>query len=412
MIIYRLGIRLYGAVIRLVKGFNSKAKAFSDGRKGWRENLSSRNWEGKVIWMHCASLGEFEQGRPVLERCRDEFPNAKILLTFFSPSGYEVRKDYKGADFVTYLPLDLSRNVKDFLDIVSPELALFVKYEVWPGYFMELSKREIPLILFSAIFRDNHRYFKPFGGVFRAALRSASHILVQNQSSKELLGSIGLNQVEVTGDTRFDRVSQIAQKSPSLEMIRAFKNDEMLLVVGSSWPAEEAMVLSYLNSTQIPFKTIFAPHEIGESRISSLHSQAGVGALRYSKMQKSELAEARILIIDNLGLLSKVYREADVAFIGGGFGKGLHNTLEAAVFGVPILAGPNHEKFKEVVDLKTEGGLYAVSDQQEFEAKLGELLKNDVLRLEAGKRCEDYVERSLGATGIIFSKVKMVFSAE
>ena len=344
-ILYLVGIRIFHLLVIIVSPFNSKAKLWLKGRKRiFRSLKKGVKQDDKILWFHCASLGEFEQGRPVIELFKKEYPNHKILLTFYSPSGYEIRKNYEYADCVYYLPLDTPVNAKLFLDIVKPEAVFFVKYEFWYFFLREIGKRNIPLYLVSGIFRKNQRFFKSYGIKSKKMLRWFTHFFVQNEESKQLLNSINLKNVSVTGDTRFDRVYKIAQQSKYLPLIKKFAEKSPVIVAGSTWRPDEELIIEYFNYTKNPFKIIIAPHEIHKENIlriiDSIKSDKKV--LRYSEAQEDNIENADILIIDSIGILSSVYKYGTIAYIGGGFGKGIHNILEAATFGLPIVFGPNY----------------------------------------------------------------------
>jgi 3-deoxy-D-manno-octulosonic-acid transferase len=388
-LLYTLSIALFGLAARLAALKSSKAKAFIEGRREVIPHLRlSREKSQKVFWMHCASLGEFEQGRSVLEAFKEKHPDYDVYLTFFSPSGYEIRKDYKHATWVGYLPLDMPGKVNDFLEAMRPNVAVIVKYEVWPNLYAALEKRGIPLVLISAIFREDQRHFKWYGGLFREALQSAEKIYVQNEKSAKLLETIDIGGVEVAGDTRFDRVCEIAARSKSVPLINEFKGDATLVILGSSWLPDDRLLAGYeATSANAEYKIIIAPHEIGEVRLAEIESLWPSAVMRYSRATAGTITEARVLLIDNIGLLSRLYGHADFAIIGGGYGAGIHNTLEAAAFGVPVIIGPKYKKFQEAVDLVEKGGALVASTQSEFNAAMKNMLDS------AGRNARSMVAR-------------------
>ncbi|MBA4323464.1 MAG: 3-deoxy-D-manno-octulosonic acid transferase, partial [Odoribacter sp.] len=337
---------------------NHKASLWVAGRRDWSSKLKANIGSSEnTIWFHCASLGEFEQGRPVMEMLKEKAPGTKIVLSFFSPSGYEIRKNYRVADFVCYLPADTPGNASEFISIIKPSLAIFVKYEFWNNYITELSKRNIPLYLVSGIFRADQHFFRWYGGFFRKILKKFAHIFVQDTRSADLLKGIGIEDITVAGDTRFDRVNQIAATASGLPVIEKFRGEEKLFLAGSSWKPDEEIIAGVINLNPGMMKWVLAPHEIGKSNIDRLVKLFHTEVVRYSEF-KDESAEARVLIIDNIGTLSSAYRYADIAAVGGGFGKGIHNILEPACWGTPVLFGPNYNGFKEAADLISSGGAF------------------------------------------------------
>ena len=386
--------------------------------KSIRERVSS---DAPVIWVHCSSVGEFEQARPVIEWYRREKPQYKILLTFFSPSGYELRKNYNLADWVFYLPVDTTRNAKEFLDIVKPVKAIFIKYEFWYNYLTELSKRGIDTYIVAAIFRPTQAFFKPYGGFFRKMLKCFTKIFVQDQPSAALLAGIGFcDNVIICGDTRFDRVNEITANSGNFPIIEAFVQDSATLVAGSSWAPDEEIIAKVVKNFPRT-KVVVAPHEIGKERIAQVESIfAGYKILRYSELQKfaggesaalpdsllASLKEANVLIIDSLGILSSVYKYGKFAYIGGGFGVGIHNILEAATYGCPVIFGPNYRKFKEAHDLLALGGATSVKNMQEFYSLFNTLVNIPDVTKQKGKACREYVESNLGATLKVVSHIE------
>lgn len=400
MIFYTLGIRLLAILYRLAVPFNLKAKQFVRGRKNLFEKLSARFTGNsyKIIWVHCASLGEFEQGRPIIELIKKQRTDIKILLTFFSPSGYEIRKNYEGADFIYYLPWDTRKNAEKFIAITKPSLAIFVKYEFWYNYSNELKKKNIPLVSASCILRPNQVFFKPYGGLFRKILKNFTAYYVQNLETKKLLASIGISST-IAGDTRFDRVLQIIANAKEVPLAKAFKNESQLWVIGSCWPEDLEVLSSFIHDHSYHLKFIIAPHEINEKFIVEIERSLQVKTIRFSKASFDNVADASVMIIDNIGMLSTLYRYGEVAFVGGAFGDGLHNILEAACYGVPIFFGDkNYEKFQEAHDLIMRGGAFEVSGYSDLKSKY-ELLNNKPENyLLACEVTKSYVEENRGAT--------------
>lgn len=398
---------IYQSFIWLASKFNNnKATLFLSGRENVFALLEQKRLPGEhYVWFHAASLGEFEQGRPIMESLKNSHPEFKILLTFFSPSGYEVRKDYQGADIICYLPMDMSWNVKRFLDIVQPDCTIFIKYEFWMNYLLELKKRQIKTYIVSAIFRESQLFFRSYGGFYRRLLKSFTHLFVQNDESVRLLHSIGFDNVTKVGDTRFDRVADIAAKSKDLPIVQAFKSDAKVLIAGSSWPNDENILLPYFNQN-FPLKLIIAPHEIDEEHLQSIISQLKRPYIRYSQATIENVKEADCLIIDCFGLLSSIYRYGEIAYIGGGFGVGIHNILEAAVYGIPVIFGPNFRKFQEAVDLQQKGGAFVIENYESFSQIMSEFLEeNSSLYSSACKVSNDYSQANKGATSKVVNAI-------
>lgn len=366
-----------------------------------RENIK----EGEpYIWFHAASLGEFEQGRPLMERIRRQYPEYKILLTFFSPSGYEVRKNYEGADVICYLPFDTPRNVKRFLNIANPCMAFFIKYEFWQNYLKALQRRHIPVYSVSSIFRREQIFFRWYGGRYYKVLTRFTHLFVQNEVSKELLGKLGIRNVTVVGDTRFDRVMEIMQQAKQLPLVEAFKQDYTVFVAGSSWPPDEDLFIEYFNAHP-ELKLIIAPHVIGESHLSEIIGKLKRPYLRYTQANEENVKQADCLIIDCYGLLSSIYRYGEIAYIGGGFGVGIHNVLEAAVYGVPVMFGPNNKRFREAQQLLQSGGGFEIHDETDFNALTDKLLTDATFLKQAGDAAGHYVKGNAGAADKVLSMV-------
>ena len=409
-ILYILGIRIFHILVIITSLFNSKARLWLKGRKGMYTELENCiNPKDKIAWFHCASLGEFEQGRPVIEAFKEKHIDYKILVTFYSPSGYEIRKNYELADFVFYLPLDTSRNAKQFLTLVNPKIVFFIKYEFWYFFLKEIGKRKIPLYMVSGIFRNNQRFFKKRAVKSRKMLGWFTHFFVQNDESKELLQTVGLNNITVTGDTRFDRVYTILEQSIKLPLVEQFVKNNLTLVAGSSWKVDEDIILKYLKETDNSFKIIFAPHEIHKENINRIvNSVTGnKKVIKYSEANENNISDADVLIIDSIGILSSVYRYGNIAYIGGGFGKGIHNILEAATFGMPIIFGSNYLKFQEAVDLIELKGAFPISEFSDLENTLDRFFDDPEQIRNAGAVSLKYVEQRRGATADILKVVNI-----
>lgn len=405
--LYNILIIIAKSALSLVALFSPKIKLFIEGRKTVFTTLREKIKSGdKTIWFHAASLGEYEQGLPVMEKVRAMHPGHKIVLTFFSPSGYEVRKNTTTADVIVYLPMDTLANAKKFLAIVKPEKVFFIKYEFWPNYLNELKKTDAKVYLISGFFRKDQVFFKWYGGFYRNALKTFRHFFVQYESSKALLQSIGYNNVTISGDTRYDRVSEILERDNKLPFIEEFKNDKVTVVFGSSWPKDEAIFTDFINAST-DAKFIIAPHTIGADHINDIKSNLIKKTMLFSEKEGKNLAEYDVLIIDTIGILTKIYSYADVAYVGGGFGtSGLHNILEPAAFGVPIIIGPNHHKFPEAVALVNMGGCIAVSNKEEMNDALSSLVYNDDYRWEKGHIAGTFVSMNRGAVNIILKNIE------
>ena len=360
--------------------------------------------DARYIWFHAASLGEFEQGRPLIEKIRAKYPDYRILLTFFSPSGYEVRKNYRGADIVCYLPFDKPRNVKKFLDLVNPCMAFFIKYEFWKNYLDELHKRRTPVYSVSSIFRRGQIFFKWYGGTYRNVLRNFDHIFVQNERSKRYLSKIGINKVTVVGDTRFDRVLQIRDEAKDLPLVELFKNNTMTFVAGSSWQPDEDLFIEYFNRHP-EVKLIIAPHVIDENHLVEIIRKLKRPYVRYTRADEKNVRKADCLIIDCFGLLSSIYRYGEIAYIGGGFGVGIHNTLEAAVYGIPVIFGPKYQKFQEAIHLLEAKGGFSIKSYEELKILLDRMLGDEDFLREAGKNAGAYVTDNAGTTDKVLGMI-------
>jgi 3-deoxy-D-manno-octulosonic-acid transferase len=411
LFIYNLIVVLADFILKIVALFNNKIRLFVEGRKSVFKILSNKiKAYDKTIWFHAASLGEYEQGLPVMERMKSRFPNHLIVLTFFSPSGYEVRKNNTIADVTVYLPLDTQSNVNQFLKLVRPDMVFFIKYEYWPNYLNALQNKEIPTYLISGIFREKQVFFKWYGGFYRKALDAFEHFFVQNSSSKELLLKLGKTNVTVSGDTRFDRVTEILKQNNELDFIEEFKNNSLTVVIGSSWPKDEALLVNYINTAN-NVKFIIAPHNINKDQIANLQNQISKKTVLFSSLNlkdvgASKLADYDVFIIDTIGILTKIYSYADIVYVGGGFGNpGVHNILEPATFGVPIIIGPNYSHFVEATALVKMEGCISIGNQVELDEALDKLIQNEAVRLEKGHVCSTFVEMNKNATETIFNYI-------
>lgn len=395
--IYNILISLTSLILKGIALFNTKISKGVEGRKQTftvlENNISQTD---ACIWFHCASLGEYEQGLPVFKEIRKIYPKHKIVLTFFSPSGYEIRKNTEVADIVVYLPLDSKKNAKRFINLVQPDLTIFVKYDIWPNFLKELKKRHLKAILISALFRPNHSFFKFYGKEQRNALFAFEHIFVQNEASKTLLHKINYNHVTVSGDTRFDRVySQLAQNN-TLDFMEAFKQDSLCVVAGSTWPEDENILLDYINkNASEDLKFIIAPHNLKTAQIDRFSKQLQVPSIKYSEKENQDMSKYSVFIMDTIGLLSKTYSYADIAYVGGAMGNtGLHNTLEPAVFGIPVLIGKNYKKFPEAYAMLEENGMFSVKNKEELAFILTELIENKEKRARSGAKNLNYIKKN------------------
>jgi 3-deoxy-D-manno-octulosonic-acid transferase len=404
--LYNIFVTLYYWTVRLVSTWNPKAKEWIVGRKHWKSSLANQvDSNHPWIWMHCASAGEFEQGKPVIERLKQTHVHHKILVSFFSPSGYAAGKKYKHADVICYLPLDTPDNANQYLDIVKPELVIFIKYDYWYHHLKTVADRNIPLLLVSAIFRENQPFFKWYGGLHRKILTFFSHLFVQDEASKERLQTISVLESTISGDTRFDRVAAIADNFIEVAHINNFRNGSKVLVAGSTWPNDEKVIQSALES-QHPLKVIIAPHEITAVHIDDL-LKLFPKAVKYSEADKIDISQYQVLIIDNVGMLSRLYHYADITYIGGGFNKsGIHNTLEAAVWGKPVLFGPNYQKFKEARDLIQRKAAYSITNETELTQKLKAFLEDEGLLKKSSLSAQAYVQEQKGATETILNYIQ------
>lgn len=398
--IYNFLMLFASQFLKLLAFFSPKIKLFVAGRKSVFQTLQNKiHAIDKTIWFHAASLGEYEQGLPVIEKVKQKYPNHKIIITFFSPSGYEVRKNNTVADVTVYLPLDTIANAKQFLKLVHPEMAFFIKYEYWPNYLNELKNQNIKTYLISGIFRENQAFFKWYGGFYRKALKTFTYFFVQNETSKKLLQSIGFENVKISGDTRFDRVVTILEKDNTLDFIAAFKNNQPTIVIGSSWPKDEELLIHFINHASNDIKFIIAPHNIKVEQITNIKSQITKSSVLFSEKSNIDLSSFQVFIIDTIGILTKIYSYADIAYVGGGFGNpGVHNLLEPATFGIPIVIGPNYSHFAEATALVGLGGCVSIKNQSELNDTFNLLLQNKEERLEKGLICSTFVQMNKGAT--------------
>jgi len=392
-ILYPISIQLSVIAIRIASLFNAKAKLWIKGRKSIFQKLAeATKKEQDIVWFHCASLGEFEQGKPIIEGYKIKHPTHKILLTFFSPSGYEIRKNYDGVDWVFYLPADTKKNAKQFISIVNPIKVIFIKYEFWFNYMAECKKQNIPFYSVSSIFRKEQSFFKY--DFFAKQLNNVSHFFVQDQNSKELLKNIGINNCTVTGDTRFDSVIANTQNAISIPLIEEFSENKTTIICGSTWPKDEALLVKYIKENP-NYNYIIAPHEM--HHINELKKQ--INALLFSKADSTNISNSNVLIIDSIGILSNIYKYGDLAYIGGGFGVGIHNILEAVAYGLPVVFGPNYQKFKEANELIALGGAKDISNHSELETIILSFIDFD------SSISKNYIKNNAGATDIIISSI-------
>jgi 3-deoxy-D-manno-octulosonic-acid transferase len=418
--IYTLLIVCYGLSIRVAAIFDKKAALWIKGRKSYWASLEKVFGTPpfikpgrKLAWFHSASLGEFEQGRPIIEAFRQKYPEYLIMLTFYSPSGYEVRKAYTGVDCILYLPLDTPSNVKRFIETTKPDIVFYIKYEFWFNFLNYLQLKQIPTIVVSAVFRPEQHFFKGYGEWPRKILQGFTKIFVQNEDSKELLQFIGIENVEVSGDTRFDRVAALAEHPATIEIAKAFAGKHRLLIAGSTWPSDEELILKLYQQNNHNLRIIIAPHEINPEHLDSLMLKAGSKAVRFSKTNAQEVHNAEILVVDSIGMLSQLYQYGSLAYVGGGFGAGIHNILEAAAFGLPVFFGPNYHKFNEANELTKLKGAFPVQNSDELVSKVNDLMADDSRLLEASSTSKNYVHANRGATEKILSRLnELIHSGE
>ncbi len=413
MVVYNIIIFLYLLGVAVCSIFSKKVRKMWKGERRTIDILKEKvDPQARYVWFHAASLGEFEQGRPLIEKIRGEHPEYKILLTFFSPSGYEVRKDYKGADIVCYLPLDTIRNARRFLRTIRPEMVFFIKYEFWYNYLHILHHRGVPVYSVSSIFRPEQVFFKWYGKGYAHVLKCFTRFFVQNEESKQLLAKIGVEEVTVIGDTRFDRVMQIKEEHKKLPIIEAFingedgmqKNANKVFVAGSSWMPDEEIFLKYFDEHK-DWKLIVAPHVISEDHLSKIIALAQGKVVRYTRTTPEEAASATCILIDCFGLLSSIYGYGDVAYVGGGFGVGIHNVLEAAVWGMPVIFGPNNKRFQEAQELLTVGGAFEINGYDDFASHMDRFIADESTIKECGKKAFDYVKNKSGVTDRILEDI-------
>jgi len=406
---YNILVLIVTFLLKIVALFNKKIKLFMDGRATTFSKLKSIISENdRVLWMHCASLGEFEQGRPILEKLKIQYPTHKLVLTFFSPSGYEIRKNYEVVDVVCYLPLDSQKKAKQFLNLVHPELAIFVKYEFWPNLLRELQNREIKTILVSGIFRKKQAFFKWYGGWLRKSLKAFSHFFVQDQNSEKLLNNIGYHNATVSGDTRFDRVFEITKQNNQLDFISSFKNNTYTLVAGSTWKEDEDLLVHYINNhASDNEKFIIAPHNINVKEIENLVRSISKKVVLFSEKEGKDLKGFQVFIVDTIGILTKIYSYANIAYVGGGYTKsGIHNVLEPATFGIPVIIGPNYQKFNEAIELVENEACFVVDNSQKLSVLLSDFFNENQKREKASSNALNYVVNKTGATSKILNYLK------
>ncbi len=399
--LYNIFIYLFNLIVFVASFFNDKAKKWVSGRKNIFEKLKkSIIKKDKYIWIHCASLGEFEQGKPIIEGLKSKYSDHKILLTFFSPSGFEIRKNYQYADLVYYLPIDTIANARKFVSLVKPKFVVFVKYEFWFNYLAELKKQQIPVVFISSIFRPSQYFFKGYGAWFKIQLHGINHFFVQNEESKNLLQKNGITQVTRSGDTRFDNVFKLAQNAREFDVIKKFKGENKLIIAGSTWPPDEDFVFPLIE-TFSQYKFIIASHEVHKARVEQIQKIIGSKSTLMSKANLENIETFSVLIVDNIGILAHLYQYADMAYIGGGFGSGLHNIQEPITFGIPVIFGPKYHKFQEAVDLVKMKGAFSIKNQNELENVLSSLTKDADAYHKACQTNKKYIEQNVGASSII-----------
>jgi 3-deoxy-D-manno-octulosonic-acid transferase len=404
-VIYKIGIQIYLLLIILVAPFNVKARRWLKGRQGiWRKIRLNIKPGDSVVWIHCASLGEFEQGRPIIEEIRKTMPEKKIVLTFFSPSGYELRKNYDLAHCVTYMPLDTSFNAWRFMNLVKPEMAFFIKYDYWYYFLRTLKKKRIPTFVVSAKFRRDQVFFKWYGLWYRSVLKYFTVLFVQNEESRRLLSVIGIKNVEVTGDTRFDRVYNLSRRSVDYPWLEPFTGGKKVIVAGSTWEKDEQLLINYINHSDPDIRFILAPHEINERKLVRIIELIEHPVVRFTDNDKSGYKNAKVLIVDTIGHLSSLYRYGKIAYIGGGFGKGIHNILEAATYGLPVVFGPKYQKFMEAVEMIDKKAAFSINNFDELKSTLDHLTTNEQFLSDCSIRAKSYIESNLGATRTIIDR--------
>ena len=405
--IYNLAMYLLELGVKLAALFSDKPAKMVKGHRDAFDLLKSKiDRNSRYIWFHAASLGEFEQGRPLIERIRKEYPQYKILQTFFSPSGFEVRKNYDGADIVCYLPIDTPSNVKKFIDLVNPCMVFFVKYEFWQNYLNALSKKDIPVYSVSSIFRPGQIFFRWYGKSYQQVLKTFAHLFVQNEESKQLLAEIGVKNTTVVGDTRFDRVLDICAAAKQLPLVQKFKGNALTFVAGSSWGPDEDIFIKYFNAHP-EMKLVIAPHVVNDSHLKEIESKLQRSCVRYTKATEENVEQADCLIIDCYGLLSSIYRYGEISYIGGGFGVGIHNVLEAAVYGIPVIFGPNNKKFREAQHLLANKGGFEINGYEDFEQLMNKFLTDEAYLKQSGQAAGNYVKGNAGAMEKIMKRVAL-----
>jgi 3-deoxy-D-manno-octulosonic-acid transferase len=408
LFLYNLIITFVSFLLRIIALFSPKIKLFTEGRKNIFKVLEEKvSPSDKTIWFHAASLGEYEQGLPVIEKFKENYPQHKIILTFFSPSGYEVRKNNTVADVTVYLPLDTKRNAKKFIAAIHPDMVFFIKYEFWINYLNELHNKNIPTYLISAIFRDSQMFFKWYGGFYRKALKNFTYFFVQNDYSKQKIEALGFQNVITSGDTRFDRVNAILERDNTLDFISNFTNDQPTVVIGSSWPKDEALLINYINDASDKIKFIIAPHNIKPDQIETLKNAITKKTVLFSEKDNHALLAYNVFIIDTVGLLTKIYSYGTIAYVGGGFGHpGIHNILEPATFGLPIIIGPNYANFAEAVELVNKEGCLVIRNQEELSKAFNKLLSDTKFLTEKALICKEFIQENKGATERINAIIK------
>ena len=397
--LYDFSLFLYFVGIKIASIFNPKAKKWIDGRKQIFEEIA-RNWDAnhKSIWIHCASLGELEQVRPLIEQLKKTYPSHKILLTFYSPSGYDIRKNYPLADYVCYLPFDTKKNADKFINLIQPNLAIFVKYEFWYHHLITLKNRKIPTLLVSALFRPNQPFFKWYGQLHREMLSTFQHLFIQNQGAAQLLKKHAWNNYSIAGDTRIDRVIDIANKAATFPIIKTFVGDTPTLIAGSTWPVDEQLLIPFIQQqTDNNWKFIIAPHNIQDRYINDLEQKLGSLCIRYSLAKEKKIENQRVMIIDNIGMLSSIYQYGKIAYIGGGFGAGIHNTLEPIAFGLPVIFGPKYQKFTEALTLVQDGGAFVIQNEKTVQQVMDRLSRPNNYD-DASSKAKAYISHNQGAT--------------
>ena len=405
--IYNLAMYILELGVKLAALFSEKPAKMVKGHREVFDLLKSKiDRNAQYIWFHAASLGEFEQGRPLIERIRKEYPQYKILQTFFSPSGYEVRKNYDGADIVCYLPIDTPANAKKFIDLVNPCMVFFVKYEFWHNYLNTLYQKGIPTYSVSSIFRPNQIFFRWYGKSYQQVLKTFAHLFVQNEESKRLLAGIGVKNTTVVGDTRFDRVLDICAAAKQLPLVQKFKGDALTFVAGSSWGPDEDIFIKYFNAHP-EMKLIIAPHVVNDGHLKEIESKLQRSSIRYTQATEENVGKADCLIIDCYGLLSSIYRYGEISYIGGGFGVGIHNVLEAAVYGIPVIFGPNNKKFREAQHLLANKGGFEIHGYDDFEQLMNKFLTDETYLKQSGKAAGDYVKGNAGAMELILKNITL-----